>query len=141
MFGKSIGAKAPALFVELLRHKAENAGGSVMEFNTNTTRLSQTCICGTIKKKSLKDRVHNCECGVTQQRDLFSAYLAIYIKEDNELDLKAATRSYQGIERCLLSAIQTTKNLSTAHRATLALSKSELESLADIKSPKKLKVS
>ena len=41
-FGKSVGFRAPGLFVKLLRRKAESAGGKVVEFNTRTTALSQT---------------------------------------------------------------------------------------------------
>ncbi len=76
MWGKSIGKRAPGMMMAQLRRKAESTDGWVDEFATRTTRLSQTCICGTIKKKSLSDRFHICDCGVIQQRDLFSAFLA-----------------------------------------------------------------
>jgi len=39
-------------------------------------RLSQTCLCGIIARKLLAERVHRCDCGITVQRDVFSAYLA-----------------------------------------------------------------
>ena len=84
-FGKSVGIRAPGMFVEGLKHKAESAGGSFIQFPTQSTKLSQTCICGRQKKKSLSERVHSCECGVHVQRDLLSAYLGLYVeKADNK---------------------------------------------------------
>ncbi|MBI2571850.1 MAG: hypothetical protein HYV63_32980 [Candidatus Schekmanbacteria bacterium] len=74
-WGKSIGRRAPGLFVALLARKAA-AGGQLEDIATRTTRLSQTCVCGRIKKKILSERTHRCECGGEAQRDLMSAYLA-----------------------------------------------------------------
>lgn len=85
-FGRSVGFRAPGLFVEMLRRKAESAGGEVIEFNTRTTALSQTCHCGHKKKKPLKERWHDCAaCGVKAQRDLYSAFLARFV-ENERLD-------------------------------------------------------
>ena len=42
-FGRSVGMRAPGMFVERLKRKAESAGATVVEFPTHTTRLSQTC--------------------------------------------------------------------------------------------------
>lgn len=39
-------------------------------------RLSQTCLCGTLARKPLAERVHRCDCGITVQRGVWSAYLA-----------------------------------------------------------------
>jgi putative transposase len=74
MYGKSIGRRAPSLFVSFLGRKAESAGGYLRKIPTQTTRLSQACICGKLKKKSLSERWHSCDCGATAQRDLFSAF-------------------------------------------------------------------
>jgi len=52
MFGKSVGFRGPGTFVALLRRKAANAGAEVDEFSTQTTRLSQVCLCGAIAKKN-----------------------------------------------------------------------------------------
>jgi len=60
MYGKSVQNRAPSMFLEILRRKAENAGGSVTEFATSTTKLSQYCHkCGKYTKKPLSQRVHN----------------------------------------------------------------------------------
>jgi putative transposase len=60
LFGRSIGIRAPGLFVAILTRKAENAGGQVIAFNTRTTALSQTCVCGRRIPKRLSERVHVC---------------------------------------------------------------------------------
>ena len=82
MFGRSIGIRAPKLFLSILIRKAERAGGSVEEFSTYRTSLSQVCLCGQKHKKRLSERVHTCECGIVMQRDLFSAYLAKHVKNE-----------------------------------------------------------
>jgi transposase len=74
-FGKAVGQAAPATFVATLSRKAESAGACVTVIPTSL-RLSQTCLCGSIARKSLAERVHRCDCGITVQRDVFSAYLA-----------------------------------------------------------------
>jgi transposase len=82
LFGKSVGKRAPGMFARHLKSKAERADGKVIEIPTHSTKLSQTCQCGRVKKKTLKQRVHRCECGVVAQRDLYSAFLAKYIEPD-----------------------------------------------------------
>jgi hypothetical protein len=58
MYGKSIQNRAPGMFLEILRRKAENAGGFVSEFSTKDTKLSQYCHkCGKYTKKPLSQRV------------------------------------------------------------------------------------
>lgn len=112
-FGKSVGQRAPGLFIERLRYKAENAGGQVIEFNTRTTALSQTCQCGQKQKKALKERWHCCAvCGIAVQRDLYSAYLARFVDE-NQLDRSQAIAAWPGAEILLeqaLSSLEKTVN-------------------------------
>jgi len=45
--------RAPKTFLSELIRKAANAGGEVREIPTQKTKLSQTCICGRIRKKKL----------------------------------------------------------------------------------------
>ena len=104
-WGRSISIRAPRLFLSLLTRKAERAGGQVIEFNTHTTALSQTCLCGQKHKKRLSERVHTCDCGVTMQRDLFSAYLAHFV-EDDALQVAKANQSWPGAEPLLRTAWQ-----------------------------------
>jgi hypothetical protein len=98
-FGRSVRDRAPGLLVEMLRRKAESAGGQPFyEYNPRTTALSQTCLCGTKKKKPLSQRVHRCDCGITEDRDLFSAYLGLHVRNEvdevDRLDLQAANTGW-----------------------------------------------
>lgn len=104
-FGRSISVRAPKLFLSILTRKAESAGGQVVEFNTRTTALSQVCFCGQKHNKRLSERVHACDCGVTMQRDLFSAYLARFV-EDDALQVAKAAASWPGAEPLLRTAWQ-----------------------------------
>jgi hypothetical protein len=50
-FPRSVRDRAPGLFVETIRRKAESAGGDrLYEYSPKTTALSQTCLCGNRKK-------------------------------------------------------------------------------------------
>lgn len=91
-FGKSVGRRAPGQLVELIRRKAANAGGGLEEFPTRTTRLSQLCHgCGSLVKKPLSQRWHDCACGVMAQRDLYSAFLALCVEEGRFDSARAET--------------------------------------------------
>jgi hypothetical protein len=99
-FPRSVRDRAPGLLVEMLRRKAESAGGQQLyEYNPRTTALSQTCLCGTRKKKSLSQRIHRCECGIQEDRDLFSAYLGLHVRTQvddgvDRLDLPSARQGW-----------------------------------------------
>ncbi len=81
-FGKSVGMRAPGMFIEHLRRIVVSTGGTLLEFSTQKTRFSQFCHgCGKYKKKSLSVRVHSCKCGIGPvQRDLYSAFLAAFLE-------------------------------------------------------------
>lgn len=98
-FPRSVRDRAPGLLVEMLRRKAESAGGTPLyEYNPRTTALSQTCLCGTKRKKPLSQRVHHCECGIKEDRDLFSAYLGLHVQTAadgvDRLDLQTASSGW-----------------------------------------------
>jgi putative transposase len=98
-FPRSVRDRAPGLLVSVMRRKAESAGGDrLYEFNTKTTALSQTCLCGKRKKKPLSQRVHRCGCGIKEDRDLFSAYLGLHVRRQvdgsDRLDLEAANHGW-----------------------------------------------
>jgi hypothetical protein len=80
-YGKSVGLRAPGMFVELLRRTVASTGGTLLEVPTRSTKLSQYCHgCGQCLKKPLVQRVHQCACGIGPvQRDLYSAFLAAYL--------------------------------------------------------------
>ena len=97
---------------EQLKRKAENAGGKVTEINTWKTALSQTCHCGAREKKPLKQRWHRCDCGVQAQRDLYSAYLASFV-ENNQLMADQAHKAWSGTDIALRTAMSELKQASS----------------------------
>lgn len=108
MFGKSIRDRAPGKFMEYLRRKAESAGGEVIEYPTRTTKLSQSCQCGEVVKKPLSQRWHDCSCGVHAQRDLYSAFLGLHVREDDgtwKLDTESAREGWCAAESLLEKAV------------------------------------
>ena len=86
-YGRSVGLRAPGMFIEWLKRTVASTGGTLLEVKTQQTKLSQFCHgCGKTQKKSLSQRWHVCECGVGPiQRDLYSAFLAAYLDSENEL--------------------------------------------------------
>jgi len=107
-FGRSVMVRAPGMFIRELTRKAVNAGGGVEEISTRTTKLSQTCICGRVEKKPLKQRHHVCDCGIKTQRDLFSAHLARHCS-DNTLDISRAKAAWPAAEPLLQLAMSKVK--------------------------------
>jgi len=73
VINKGIGDVAWGQFVQYTSNKAEEAGRSVVLINPKNT--TQKCSdCGTIVKKDLSVRIHNCpECGLKIGRDLNAA--------------------------------------------------------------------
>ena len=114
MFGRSVGLRAPGMFVETLRRKAENAGGKVEEFSTYRTKLSQACKCGRYEKKGLNVRWKKCPCGVEAQRDLYSAYLACFVEKDT-LMTDQACKAWSGMDIALRTAMSELKRSSRGH--------------------------
>jgi len=104
MYGKSVKHRAPGMFMEMLLRKAANAGGSVDEFSTRTTKLSQFCHnCGEYTKKPLSQRVHTC-CNLNIQRDIYSAFLAGSVVE-NSLDTADVIERWRSMEAILQRAV------------------------------------
>jgi len=103
-YGKSVKNRAPGMFMEIIRRKAENAGGSVVEFSTKTTKLSQYCHkCGKYTKKPLSQRVHTC-CNLNIQRDIYSAFLAGSVVE-NQKDTADVQQRWRSTEAILRRAV------------------------------------
>lgn len=77
-YGKSVKVRAPGMFVEQLRRKAESAGGKLIDLHTWSLKMSQydhtTEVCA---KKPLSQRWHVLGDGSgVVQRDVYSAFLA-----------------------------------------------------------------
>lgn len=105
-WGKSVLRRAPSTFVDMLKIKAERAGGSVAEISTIKTRLSQVCHgCSRYKKKKLSERWHVCSCGIGPvQRDLYSGFLCLCVK-NNGLDINQAEMLWSGAKPLLEQAV------------------------------------
>lgn len=97
-FGRSVAIRAPGLFVSILRRKAESAGGELLEIDPRSTALSQHCVCGRRKKKSLSERTHECDsCGIRINRDVLSAFLALHVVRVDgvhQLDTASAQQAF-----------------------------------------------
>jgi hypothetical protein len=80
-YGKSVGFRAPGMFIDHLRRTVASTGGTLHEVPIRSTKLSQFCHgCGQTVKKPLSERWHQCSCGIGPvQRDLYSAFLAAYL--------------------------------------------------------------
>ena len=106
-YGKSVQLCAPGMNVLRLSRLAASAGGTIVLINAWRARLSQTCHCGRIKKKSRSQRWHGCPCGASSQRDLFSAYLARFVHPDTSLlDAGQAQAAWPGWEPTLQAAYE-----------------------------------
>jgi Putative transposase DNA-binding domain len=81
-YGRSIGLRAPGMFVAHLARIVAKTGGTLTEVSTFQTRLSQYCHqCGQYHKKVRSQRWHHCPCGLLPvQRDLYSAFLLAYLE-------------------------------------------------------------
>lgn len=84
-YGKSVGLRAPGMFVEQMRRTVGSTGGTLLEISARQAKLSQFCHgCGKTVKKPLSQRMHHCSCGVGPvQRDLYSAFLASTLDPDH----------------------------------------------------------
>lgn len=70
---KSISDAAWNQLVQFTSSKAEEAGRCVVKINPrNTTKVCSRC--GVLVHKELSDRVHNCTCGLTIDRDLNASF-------------------------------------------------------------------
>ncbi len=118
-YGKSVGESAPASLKASLFRTAEKLGGRGELINTFQTRLSQTCLCGEVKKKALSERTHSCpSCGLVIGRDTLSAFLGCFTQNNvvkkgrkdfinSSLDLAAARSAATGHQTLSFSGSHT----------------------------------
>jgi hypothetical protein len=100
-YGKSVGLRAPGMFVDQLRRTVASTGGTLVEVPTRSSTLSQFCHgCGWQVKKPFSQRLHQCPCGVGPiQRDLYSAFLAAYLDPADPIPSCARyTQYWEGAE-------------------------------------------
>jgi hypothetical protein len=80
-YGRSVGLRAPGLFVAHLKRLVAKTGGTLSEISAFKTKLSRYCHqCGSHVKKPRSQRWHHCACGCGPvQRDLYSAFLLAHL--------------------------------------------------------------
>lgn len=109
-FGKSVGVRAPGMFVARLRQKMNNYGGLVDEFSTHNTKFSQLDHkTRTYSKKPLSQRWHTFADGERVQRDLYSAFLATCL-EDGEFKATLADERWEDVRHLLQLAVDDAKD-------------------------------
>jgi len=75
-FSKSVHDVGWSSFLAMLRYKAENAGRQLIAVDPRYS--SQECPqCHARKKKTLSERVHRCDCGLTMGRDQAAALVIL----------------------------------------------------------------
>jgi hypothetical protein len=113
-YGRSIGLRAPGLFVAHLTRIVAKTGGTLREVSAFQTRLSQYCHqCGQYHKKPRSERWHQCPCGLGPvQRDLYSAFLLAYL-EPQQTHPSINQHDWEGAEprlRAVLEGLQQRAN-------------------------------
>jgi putative transposase len=102
--GKSTKVRGAGMFVGMLARKLKAAGGELIEFGTRYTCLSQfDHVDGTLTKKPLSQRYHEFADGTRVGRDLYSAFLARFVRHDR-LDASQAAKAWPGAEALLRAA-------------------------------------
>ena len=86
-YGRSIGLRAPGMFLAHLTRVVAKTGGTLVEVSASQTSLSQYChACGRYHKKPRSQRWHRCPCGCGPvQRDLYAAFLLAYLEPEQTI--------------------------------------------------------
>ncbi|EFH89490.1 zinc ribbon domain-containing protein [Ktedonobacter racemifer] len=106
-YGRSVGLRAPGMFVAHLARIVAKTGGTLVEVSAYKTKLSQYCHhCGRYVKKSRSQRWHSCDCGLGPvQRDLYSAFLLAHL--DPEQTIPSVTQPvWEGAEPRLRAVME-----------------------------------
>lgn len=98
-YGKSMGLRAPGMFLAHLKRTVAKTGGTLNEVSAFQTKLSQYCHgCQRYVNKPLSQRWHQCPCGVGPvQRDLYSAFLLAYL-EPEDTNPSISLKDWEGAE-------------------------------------------
>jgi hypothetical protein len=109
-YGRSIGLRAPGLFVAHLARLVAKTGGTLVEVSAFKTKLSQYCHhCGRYARKPRTQRWHTCECRLGPvQRDLYSAFLRAYLEPEQTIP-SVTQHVWEGAEprlRVVMEALQ-----------------------------------
>ena len=97
-FGRSVGVRAPGLFFDRLRRKAEAVGGGIVSIPTWKAKLSQfDHASGDCVRKPLSLRRHAVRdgSGAVVQRDVYSAFLALHTDSSGVVDVAGCARDWE----------------------------------------------
>ncbi|MDM8534287.1 transposase [Clostridiaceae bacterium HSG29] len=99
-FGKSLSNKAPAKLIEIINRKLNYLGKEILKVNTWKVKASQyNHNDDSFKKKKLNER-WNVIDGQKIQRDLYSAFLIMNVKNNlEEIDRELCIKNYQKFKK------------------------------------------
>lgn len=101
-WGRALVAFTPGRLIAALARECAAGGGALLRVGTQGTALSQHCLCGNRVAKDLGQRVHACPaCGLTGDRDLVSAALAVFAHLEDPGDPNSARVDYDQSTRVL----------------------------------------
>jgi putative transposase-like DNA-binding protein len=96
LWGKRIALFGPGMLVAALKRECQASGGALSRAGTQSTALSQHCLCGARVPKTLAQRTHRCpECGLHADRDITSAMLAACVELTDPDNPRTARVNYR----------------------------------------------
>jgi hypothetical protein len=127
-YGRSIGLRAPGLFIAHLTRIVAKTGGTLNDVSPFKTRLSQYCHqCRQYHKKPRSQRWHQCPCGCGPvQRDLYSAFLLACLESEQTIP-SITQHIWEGAEprlRAVMEALQQRANEGEPFPRSMGLSAS-----------------
>jgi hypothetical protein len=112
-WGRSLAAFSPGTLLDAIEREAVAVAtlagmpGALQRASTQTTAMSQHCLCGARVAKTLADRIHTCPaCGLRGDRDAVSAALAACVVFGTA-GLPATARVDVAVSQALLEQAQT----------------------------------
>ncbi|HEY0806491.1 MAG TPA: hypothetical protein VGD84_15570, partial [Pseudonocardiaceae bacterium] len=96
LWGKRIALFSPGMLVDALATECAATGGRLYRAGTQSTAMSQHCLCGKRVAKTLAQRIHDCpHCGLRDNRDVTSALLAACVELADPDDPRTARVDYR----------------------------------------------
>lgn len=96
LWGKRIALFSPGMLVTALAAECHASGGQLTRAGTQSTAMSQHCLCGQRVPKTLAQRIHHCpHCGLHTDRDIVSAALAACVELTDPDDPRTARVDYE----------------------------------------------
>ena len=96
LWGKRIALFSPGMLMTALAAECAATGGTLHKAGTQSTAMSQHCLCGTRVPKTLAQRTHECPaCGLRADRDIVSAMLACCVQLADPNDPRTARVDYR----------------------------------------------